>query len=294
MKLCPQCEFIYEDDQSFCDMDGKELVFGSGALAFEEDTAPEGSELHDQAAAAASLTANLPPPPTGWQSRSTAVAAIVGIILAALLFGVYYARTHQPRPANANQATNQTSAESSSQATTVTADAQALAIDSASGEQSSVYPSPEELPESQNVTSDSTSSTPEGSLSRTRLGSNPVSAGRSAVESSPSVIIWLKNGASIKADEAWERNDGVWYRQEGLVSFLNRSDVRSIQRLPAPSSRSTLTAGNTGEKNRKAENATAQNQARPVRPEAAGAKKESKVTSFLKKTGRMLKKPFQL
>lgn len=26
MKLCPQCDFIYEDDQSVCDMDGKELV----------------------------------------------------------------------------------------------------------------------------------------------------------------------------------------------------------------------------------------------------------------------------
>jgi hypothetical protein len=293
MKLCPQCEFIYEDDQSFCDMDGKELVFGSGALAFAEDTTPEGSELHDQAAAAASLTANLPPPPTGWQSRSTAIAAIVGIILAALLFGVYYARTHQPRPANANQATNQRSTESSSQATTVTADAQAAAIDSASGEQSSANSSPE-VTGSQDMTSDSTSSTLEGSLSRARLGSNPVSAERSAAESSPSVIIWLMNGASIKADEAWERKDGVWYRQAGLVAFLNRSDVRSIQRLPAPSSRSTLTADNTGERNRKAENAKAQNQSRPVRPEAAGAKKESKVTSFLKKTGRMLKKPFQL
>jgi hypothetical protein len=27
MKRCPQCEFIYEDDQSRCDMDGIDLVF---------------------------------------------------------------------------------------------------------------------------------------------------------------------------------------------------------------------------------------------------------------------------
>ena len=27
MKRCPQCEFIYEDDQSCCDMDGIDLVF---------------------------------------------------------------------------------------------------------------------------------------------------------------------------------------------------------------------------------------------------------------------------
>ena len=26
MKLCPECDFIYEDNQSFCDMDGKELI----------------------------------------------------------------------------------------------------------------------------------------------------------------------------------------------------------------------------------------------------------------------------
>ena len=32
MKRCPQCEFIYEDDQSLCDMDGVLLVFDSRNL----------------------------------------------------------------------------------------------------------------------------------------------------------------------------------------------------------------------------------------------------------------------
>jgi hypothetical protein len=32
MKRCPQCEFIYEDDQSRCDMDGVLLVFDSRTL----------------------------------------------------------------------------------------------------------------------------------------------------------------------------------------------------------------------------------------------------------------------
>ncbi len=32
MKRCPKCEFIYEDDQSLCDMDGALLVFDSRAL----------------------------------------------------------------------------------------------------------------------------------------------------------------------------------------------------------------------------------------------------------------------
>ena len=32
MKRCPQCEFIYEDDQSLCDMDGALLVLDSRSL----------------------------------------------------------------------------------------------------------------------------------------------------------------------------------------------------------------------------------------------------------------------
>ena len=36
MKLCPQCEFLYEDDQIFCDMDGEGLVYDSRAEAFSD------------------------------------------------------------------------------------------------------------------------------------------------------------------------------------------------------------------------------------------------------------------
>jgi len=32
MKRCPECEFIYEDDQSFCDMDGTKLAHDSRPL----------------------------------------------------------------------------------------------------------------------------------------------------------------------------------------------------------------------------------------------------------------------
>lgn len=32
MKRCPHCEFLYEDDQSLCDMDGMELVHAPGLL----------------------------------------------------------------------------------------------------------------------------------------------------------------------------------------------------------------------------------------------------------------------
>lgn len=32
MKRCPQCEFIYEDDQTCCDMDGLDLIFHENTL----------------------------------------------------------------------------------------------------------------------------------------------------------------------------------------------------------------------------------------------------------------------
>ena len=64
MKRCPQCEFIYEDDQTICDMDGAMLAFDAskGADAFKRSTL-----------------------------RSFAVPAIVGSMFAALLFIAFYA-----------------------------------------------------------------------------------------------------------------------------------------------------------------------------------------------------------
>jgi hypothetical protein len=89
----------------------------------------------------------------------------------------------------------------------------------------------------------------------------------------------LTNGAAIRADEAWEKREGVWYRQGGVVTFLKRSQVRTIERLPASTARSKP-ANYSAEKSRQTESATE-------------PKQESKVTSFLKKTGRILKKPFK-
>jgi len=74
MKRCPQCEFIYEDDQSLCDMDGVLLVLDSRALP----------NLH-------ALTTV--PPKT--QRRSRAVPAFATLILALVLGMVYYVSTQR-------------------------------------------------------------------------------------------------------------------------------------------------------------------------------------------------------
>lgn len=78
MKRCPQCEFIYEDDQSLCDMDGVLLVFDSRKL-------PNLHALQTVPAAAPKA-----------QRRNRAVPAFATLVLALVLGMVYYVSTRQP------------------------------------------------------------------------------------------------------------------------------------------------------------------------------------------------------
>ena len=80
MKRCPQCEFIYEDDQSLCDMDGVLLVLDSRTLP----------NLH-------ALT-TVPQPAAKEQRRNRAVPAFATLILALVLGLVYYVTMRQTHP----------------------------------------------------------------------------------------------------------------------------------------------------------------------------------------------------
>src|SRR5678815_3239899 len=73
MKRCPQCEFIYEDDQSLCDMDGVLLVFDDRNLPNVHALAPV-PKAHAKAQ----------------PKRNRAVPAFATLILALVLGMVYY------------------------------------------------------------------------------------------------------------------------------------------------------------------------------------------------------------
>ena len=79
MKRCPLCDFIYEDEQSLCDMDGYELVADSGLLSRLDNTT--------------TVPANLPQPTSSW-GRRLAFPTVATVILGAVLFLVYYVPTH--------------------------------------------------------------------------------------------------------------------------------------------------------------------------------------------------------
>lgn len=70
MKRCPQCEFIYEDDQNRCDMDGIDLVF--------DNPTP-------------SLTPTKPAPLTKRNSSRRPVLSIFGVVLGVLVFAIGFA-----------------------------------------------------------------------------------------------------------------------------------------------------------------------------------------------------------
>ena len=83
MKRCSQCEFIYEDDQHLCDMDGHELVYEPTLHGFQSDTA----------------TKPLARPATSG-ARRQALAAGVAVLIAIVLSVGYSGFTRENAPQN--------------------------------------------------------------------------------------------------------------------------------------------------------------------------------------------------
>lgn len=87
MKRCPLCDFIYEDDQGVCDMDGIELVHDGGALV------PVGKDSKPK------VTASAGPP-----RRRRSLQLLLGFGLGAAAFSAYYSSVNQAAPAGSGQA----------------------------------------------------------------------------------------------------------------------------------------------------------------------------------------------
>ena len=86
MKRCPLCDFIYEDVQGVCDMDGIELVHDGGSLI----PAGEVSILKLPASA-------------GSPRRRRSLQLLLGFGLGAAVFSAYYASVNQAAPAAGGQ-----------------------------------------------------------------------------------------------------------------------------------------------------------------------------------------------
>ena len=274
MKLCPQCDFIYEDEQGLCDMDGKELVYHPAPVAIQQS-----------AMRPTRLTIDLP----ARSPRRFPVLLLGVVVLATLLSVIYFAQLYRSRSSNPDHSAIQTSGQSTALDTTPQTSPSNLV--GAVGATS--------LPEqAEGVVLGGPPPSAQSSAAKAALiGARPASgldtAGAPYGNSRLPIIVRLNNGASIKVDEAWETKEGIWYRQGGMVTMLKRSQVEAIERPASLSPRSSSVAGNTENRNRRTSNAVAENRLRSDRLDPPDTKKDSRVTSFLKKTGRILKKPFK-
>lgn len=286
MKLCPQCAFLYENNQSVCDMDGRTLVRTAPVVLETKPTPPTRMTI-SLAATSENLTAVS-------TSRRSSGLPILLIVLAILLSVLVFAQVRRSRSSHAVQSPQSVPS---------------AALDNTPQPPQALQPLPADLVSSTSIAAATQSEqgeespeSPQGSqltnpavvpsATRARLATVPTSVGASS-GNSRSVILRLTNGARINADEVWERKEGIWYRQAGMVTFLKRSRVSAIERIATPHSRQQSVVNNVAEKSRKPDDRTAPTQLRIRRLESVETKKLSRVNALLKWTGRILKKPFK-
>ncbi len=212
MKRCPQCEFIYEDEQNTCDMDGTILAFESTSASSKVKQSP---------------------------LRAFALPAIVGTMLAALLFVAFYASPLMLASPDARSRPPE---------------AQTSPATDPSPEPAATQPALNEpFPLPPEVASDEPSS-------------EPVTA---------SAAHELEPATTSNTDS--RSGDGRLTIRRGLPPLPR---VRSLPRLP-PARIGKPASSSPVDRNRNAQVAH------------GDSSRPSKVRSFLKKTGRIIKKPFR-
>jgi hypothetical protein len=215
MKRCPQCEFIYEDDQSLCDMDGEDLVYDPRPLSL-----------------LASVAIERPGTPAKSRWRSLVLLAVAGGVLAAVLWVDYYNFTHPIAQRQVSSKAEMYQPKSETQNSRL--------------EPSTPQPAPDSL-------STSPSKTRNSKLPTTGVG---------IPSPSPSQTPRMKAATSASP----------------VVKLASARSPSTSPRPPAP-------------KREKEKPKPASASQKPVN---ASQNRESRIGSFLKKTGQILKKPFKL
>ena len=194
MKRCPQCLFLYPDSDENCDFDQTPL-----------------EPVDDSALAPAPGPAKT----QTTQRRTLPVAIAAGLILGVLVFAIYYAATRQTQKAVA-----------ATETPTVVAP-----TPSPTAAPPSPSPSPVASPSPSPTSTPSTKPAAANvSTAHTRATSDPVSTSGPGIGTRQGVkpVIVLTSGGKIDADEVWRTKDGVWYRRNGIVTLLKRSQVKTI------------------------------------------------------------------
>ena len=200
MKQCPQCKEHFADSQNFCDADGSPL---------RDET-----ELIREA---------LQPPPE--TVPTLPVQKIWPIITIGILIGVIICLGVYVVMLTKSTATVETSKKpETAKLNTFNQSAQPVMI------RPEALPSPTvEEPVAEESPTESPTPTPvEVKEPSPSLNEGAISTNRQEGEKRGRTIIKLKSGVRVEADAAWEDRMGIWYRQGGLVSYVERDRIESI------------------------------------------------------------------
>jgi type IV secretory pathway VirB10-like protein len=203
MKRCTECNSLFPDAEQFCELDGTPLIAAEDASEGVVINRPQ------QSAASRSL---MP------------IVAVAGVFLGVLVFLVYFSLTRKSAPENSSPTTS-TASVAEPQFPTQPVRPVPVASASPSAEPS---PSPSVAP----------SPSPQASPARIELSSNPIST--AAGGKTGPVIIKLDSGVTVEADEAWQTAEGIWYRRHGIVTLVDPSHVKAIDKAPTASPQPTV------------------------------------------------------
>ena len=210
MKQCPQCKEHFADSQNFCDADGTPLRDDTEILR-------EALKTHVE---------TVPTLPVQKMWPIVTIGILIGVIICLGAYVVMISRSSESAEnAKKPETAKVNSFNQSAQAATMRPEA----VPAPTVEEPVAEESPTESPTPAPVEV----AVKEPSAS---LNDSPISTNRQDGEKRGRTIIKLKSGVRVEADAAWEDRMGIWYRQGGLVSYVERDRIESIGEPPQPKS----------------------------------------------------------
>lgn len=206
MKQCPLCNELFADEQKFCDADGTPLI----------DKVRKGPGLSTEAL----------PPVENARGPQVWPIVTIGILIGVIICLTAYAVMMTP-PSDKDGRNNR------NESARVNTTDRSLPVTTTRTEPVPVASIPEPSPEAS--ATETATPTPAAETSQppaAALNTGPISTDRQEGEKRGHMLIKLKNGVMVEADAAWADRLGIWYRQGGLVSYVERDRIESIAEPP--------------------------------------------------------------
>lgn len=204
MKRCPECYEAYDDEQKFCENDGRELL-PDPAYSPKPEV----------------VVVNPAPGRAVWWPAA-ALGVLIGVVFGA---GVFVVALLVSTPEKTDHPTASEATEIREKALPNRAVAKV-----APTPEPEASPSPDSEAEAEAAPSPATNT--ETKTAAVQLNQGPISTGQKIkagdTDSAGQTVIEMTDGSTLDVDAAWEDKQGIWYRRSGLVSFVESSRVKAI------------------------------------------------------------------